>query len=1259
MGLLAAVLAALALTPALASAAKVREPEGVFGAVAQPSFAKAMAMAVDHSSGDLLVVDQEAKTLSRYKPNGEAAPFAALGTNAIDGKGSGSGPGSGGSCVPVSLECDETPQNGLGGFGGSAREIEVAVDNSCALHELTGAACESEYPADGDIYVTQSPSHLIDVFSREGEYLGQLTKFGATALGEACGVAVDGSGALYVGDYSNSEIHKYEFSGVAPTNADNTANFAQETTGVAHPCQLAAGTGATAGSLFAVQYVGPTSRLNAVSGAAEGVLNEGMNTTTVGVDPTTGYPLLAIYSVTSSSPQRPQVREYDGSGALIYEPIEFGNFEHEMRGLTLGPDGTLYLTRLDSSNVQLYSPLQEIPPRIEAEWVSDVSSGEATLEARFGLLEQSTSYHVEYLTEAEYNANGGSFSGPNIPHRAPLGGAPVGSARTISVALTGLVEGSTYHWRFVATDPAGTTEGEDRTFRTFHIPAPNTACPNQALRGGAAAGLPDCRGYEMVSPVDKNGGDVDAYFYEGFDASLKFAGLDQATPDGAKLAYTAATAFADAQASPLVSEYIASRGSDGWTTESIDPPMEGGAVNEAFNSSSQFKAFTSDLCRGFLVSESATQPLALEPREPVYGFRNAYRRENCAAPGSFSWLESSAEEPEPCATSSCETRPTLWPDVQGFSTSGDCAVFRVNDALTPEAPTGLDSGAKSGQTVTQLYLRCEGQELRLASRLPGGAPFEGNSSAGSENGVAPFTIGSGGEGHVDTVENAFSEDGTRVYWTASSASPGASEASADAAGKLYLRVNAGLGEESAVVGNKCVEPAKACTVQVSPSGLEGLNKARFWTANRDATRAIFSIFAGPDAGKLYDYEFNPAEGKGGVPKVIAGKTLGVAGASRGATRLYFASEEVCSSEPNSAGDLPQEGGSNLYSWESGESCEAKDLEFVAALADEDEFSFNPSFWSPSPLASVPREHIARATPDGMHLAFVSAASLTGYDNTDAASGEVDREVYLYDAATKKLLCASCNPSGARPHGADLDDDTTTLSSGPLWTAAYISGYQHQLYGRRMLSADGDRLFFNSVDPLDLRDVNGAQDVYQWEAPGTGDCTSESSTYSEQNGGCVSLISSGQSPQDSEFVDASTDGSDVFFRTAKSLVARDPGSIDIYDARVRGGEAAPEEAIPCEGDSCQSVPPAPGLKTPGSAHLQGPGNQVPLADCRPAARRAAALSRHARRLRRASRRLARGGEARKARRLAHRLARRARSQSKRARRCRRANRRAGR
>jgi hypothetical protein len=225
----------------------------------------------------------------------------------------------------------------------------------------------------------------------------------------------------------------------------------------------------------------------------------------------------------------------------------------------------------------------------------------------------------------------------------------------------------------------------------------------------------------------------------------------------------------------------------------------------------------------------------------------------------------------------------------------------VNDALEvtggPAPPAGVPSnpGVPDGYTAFQLYLWCEGEGVRLASVLPGGAAFDGSASAGSET-SDPLEVGSRGAGHADTVQRALSADGSRLYWTPSGVS-----------GKprfLYLRVNARAEEESAVVAGKCSSPAKACTLQVSPSGPESSAVAQFWTASPDGERAIFSIPSSAlneEVGDLYEYAFDPVEGKGTRTK-IADDTLGVAGSSEEATRLYFASRAVCSAEPNSEGE---------------------------------------------------------------------------------------------------------------------------------------------------------------------------------------------------------------------------------------------------------------------------------------------------------------------------------------------------------------------
>ncbi len=218
---------------------------------------------------------------------------------------------------------------------------------------------------------------------------------------------------------------------------------------------------------------------------------------------------------------------------------------------------------------------------------------------------------------------------------------------------------------------------------------------------------------------------------------------------------------------------------------------------------------------------------------------------------------------------------------------------------------------------------------------------------------------------------------------------------------------------------------------------------------------------------------------------------------------------------------------------------------------------------------------------------MSSAPLTGYDNTDRQSGQADAEVFLYRVGAG-LSCVSCKRSGARPAGAQLLDGSTHTPG--TWAAAAIPTWETQLYQPRALAENGRRLFFESFDPLVPTDTNGAQDVYEWEAPGEGGCEEASAAFDPKAGGCIALVSSGQSPAPSSFVDASADGADVFLTTAQSLVPWDPGQIDVYDARIGGGLPGPAaSAEGCQGEACQGSAAAPAARTPASATYTGPGN----------------------------------------------------------------------
>ena len=205
--------------------------------------------------------------------------------------------------------------------------------------------------------------------------------------------------------------------------------------------------------------------------------------------------------------------------------------------------------------------------------------------------------------------------------------------------------------------------------------------------------------------------------------------------------------------------------------------------------------------------------------------------------------------------------------------------------------------------------------------------------------------------------------------------------------------------------------------------------------------------------------------------------------------------------------------------------------------------------------------------------------LTGYDNTDKITNTPDTEVFLYDAgAGTPLTCVSCKPGGGRPIGPSSIPGAISNGTAPGSTDSYKP---------RALSADGRRVFFDTGDALVVGDSNsvvstgtGIPDVYQWEAQGEGSCA--------KAGGCVAIVSSGALPQSASFVDASADGSDAYFLTAASLVGSDPGSLDLYDARVGGGFPEPQPQIPCNGDACQVLPSEPSDPTL-TTTLQGVGN----------------------------------------------------------------------
>jgi hypothetical protein len=389
-------------------------------------------------------------------------------------------------------------------------------------------------------------------------------------------------------------------------------------------------------------------------------------------------------------------------------------------------------------------------------------------------------------------------------------------------------------------------------------------------------------------------------------------------------------------------------------------------------------------------------------------------------------------------------------------------------------------------------------------------------------------------------------------------------------------------------GGHCTEAARACTLAVSESVAP--EPAVFWTATPDASEALFSFASSdqesdsPHTGDLYSYDIATQ-----TPTLIAAGMRGVLGASEDLSRIYLTSTEVLTASPNPEGQSATAGRSNLYLYTEGQG-----FRYIVDLSS----ALSPDFLGADDNAYGPNpyKHLARVSPDGDRLALFAPPSLTGADNVDAVSEEQDGQVYLYDASANggagTLRCVSCNPTGARPTGREFGATST------LWVASYIPASEYSLHAGRVLSDDGARLFFNSFDALLPTDTNGKRDVYEWEAPGSGDCHATDPDYFAGNGGCLSLISTGQSPDDSEFVDAAADGSDVFLTTRQKLLTTDPDDLlDIYDARIGGGfPAPPPPEAPCDLDAgaCEGKGSSPeNLHGAGSAAFVGPGDPAPV------------------------------------------------------------------
>lgn len=1037
----------------------------------------------------------------------------------------------------------------LGQFDGSGTNLAVEGQAAPAGRFSTPDAIaidnDPSSPSYGDVYVADTGHEVVDKFDASGAYVGQLAETaGGASFGVIDGLAVDANGTLWV--YHGSELAD-EFSSEVTNTFLSTRELSSF--GFAEP-----GFAADAADDFYVEtsFDGISKFTESGELAVEEfdtLVDEpyGVNLSAVTVDLANGQVYIG------NADDGGSIGRFTSADAVLEtfgaEQLSSGS----TRGLAVD-SATEEVFAVDGAQdrVDAYTLEPEAAPTVEEESASEVTDDSAELSTEIKPTGPEASYYFQYGTQSCSATPSACVDLPVAPGNS-IGSGFEGVAE--NARLQGLAPETTYYYRVVASNVLGSTEAVEKAFTT------QTA--------STAFALPDGRAWEMVTPPDKYGAGLIAVGNEQGAAI-------QAAAEGGAITYGATSSFeADPEGnrSPEVVQVISRRGATGsWETQDISTRHHEGATEIAIGNSTEYKLFSNSLALG-LVEPIGDTPL---PPLPAGAERTLYLRK---ADGEYEALVTASNVP--AGTKFGGQAGSVRGPVQFAAASPDF------DHVIVQSSEGIKLTSTPGDEGDALYEWTAGR-LQPASVLPGGAIVL--ASVGTE----------------DDVRRAVSDNGSLVF---------------NDGGHLYLRDTAGAETAQIDAAQGIAEPATAA----SRFAIANSEETRvFFTSEQDLTAAATALEY-PAQSDLYAYEVTSAQNAplaGALSDLTvdanAGEhanVRGVMGASEDGSYVYFVANGVLGNGAAEGAVSGSCGGSgqavqqlcNVYEehYEAATKAWAAPV-FVATLSGEDE----PDWIEPGGHGSGGLT--SRVSANGRYLTFMSNGSPTGYDNRDVDSGARDEEVYLYDAESGRLVCTSCEPTGARPvgihEGEEFDEHLVdyALNWHGRWVAANIPGQttenlSESQYQSRFLTDDG-RLFFNSDDALVPADVNGTEDVYEYEPAGVGSCEvggqSASMVYSAASEGCVALISAGTSAEESAFLDASEGGGEVFFLTSARLAGADyDTSYDVYDAHEcsASSQCAPPESVhapPCDtGDGCKPAPsPQPTIfGAPPSATFSGAGN----------------------------------------------------------------------
>jgi hypothetical protein len=373
-------------------------------------------------------------------------------------------------------------------------------------------------------------------------------------------------------------------------------------------------------------------------------------------------------------------------------------------GVLYGADPQVGTAAEDKGTGYVFVPGVAQPPTIESESVANTTSASSTLEAHIDPQGVAVTFHFEYLSETEYLGNGKSFEGANTAHIAPLVPGELGSGGVgiATATIPNLAPGTEYVFRVIAErhgcsgEPSCETKGSVAMFATFPV---------------TELGLPDGRAYELVSPAQKQGGEV-------FPAENRISSClgeckppgalinsvfpMQSTSDGDAVSYMGYP-FSQNEGAAVFNSYISRRSATGWQTTAMSPRLQENRAKLGYAES---------LDQGVITTEGG---IVLAEDAPA-GYSNLYMQ-NAQNPA----------DPQPLLTESLfaalsangrpDRKRLLRLEYAGYSPDFSAQYFEANDSLTfadAYAPEPPDPGGIG----RDLYEWREGN-LNLVNVLPG------------------------------------------------------------------------------------------------------------------------------------------------------------------------------------------------------------------------------------------------------------------------------------------------------------------------------------------------------------------------------------------------------------------------------------------------------------------------------------------------------------------------------------------------------------